>query len=74
MSKFPGDLDNHDNVQGGDLMHKKFFCEQQKGSAPGCPQHTFVVGLGELGTFESPAALLVLRFGVVPLQNTASLY
>ena len=74
MSKFPGDLDDHDNMQGGNLMHKKFFCKQRKGSAPGCPWHTFVVGLGELGPFESPAASLVPRFGVVPLQNTASLY
>ena len=30
MSKFLGNLDNCDNVDGGDLVRRKVFCELQK--------------------------------------------
>ena len=72
MSNFPGDLDDHDDVKGGDLICKKFFCERQKGRASVRPRRTFVVGLGELGSFDCPVASLIPRFSVETLRNSAS--
>ena len=71
MSNFPGDLDDRDDVE-GDLIRKKFFCEQRKGRAPVRPRRTFIVGLGELDPFDRPIASLVPRFGVETLRNSAS--
>ena len=44
MSNFPGDLDDRDDVEGGDLVRRKFFCERRKGRAPVRPRRTFVWG------------------------------